>query len=172
MNTPSSSFGPRLLAGVSTVALVAGVGLFAASRPAHSTGGPVPVAVTNAVQDRDSPARQPVEASIAILEDSVASANNLVYTVPAGKRLVVQSMTLISNAGSYAGIVDNVDSVGNVVSHASLTTGVNTGVFPTTTQPMNLHVEPGGKVVIGVDESGDFKVNALVSLSGYLVDVP
>ena len=51
---------PRYFAAVSLLALLAAVGLFA-SRPAHTAGGPVPVTVSNTVQNRDTegPARQP-----------------------------------------------------------------------------------------------------------------
>lgn len=59
------TLGPRLLAGLGTLTLLAGIGLLA-SRPAHTTGGPVPVTVTNPVQNRDSPARQPVDTFITI----------------------------------------------------------------------------------------------------------
>ena len=178
MTTPPFSFAPRLLAGLSAAAFVAGVGLFAASRPAHSTGGPVPVAVTNTVtnQDRDSPARQPVEVSTLIFSPSASSMGSLVYAVPAGKRLVVESMSLVGGGGggvSYNCFVRNEVSPPNFISFATLSTGLVTTDIATATQPMHLSVEPGGKIMVDIytrGVAGGF--NAFVSLSGYLVDVP
>ena len=100
MNSPlSSPLGSRLLAGVGTLMLLAAVGLFA-SRPAHTAGGPVPVNVANAVQDRDSPARQPFQArlEIRIENGNTRGTHDGDYTlqgvtVPAGKRLIVQTLT-------------------------------------------------------------------------------
>ena len=69
---------PRLLAGIGLLALLAAIGLVT-SRPAHSGGGPVPVTVVNAVQERDSPARQPVEKFIQISSVNDSSTKNLLY---------------------------------------------------------------------------------------------
>ena len=173
------TFGPRLMAGVGTLALLAAVGLFA-SRPARSVGGPVPVNVANTVtnQDRDSPARQPVEVNI----QTEAPFGNVVYTVPAGKRLVVHSMTLFTDTpgdtGGYTGLVYTTQSsaqgsaAGKPVSYASLTAGPGTGAVSAVTQPMSLHVEPGGQVGINVLTLSGGPIHVTVSLSGYLVDVP
>ena len=46
----SYTFGSRLLAGVGVVALLSGIGL-GFSRPAHTAGGPIPVAVAKAAAD-------------------------------------------------------------------------------------------------------------------------
>lgn len=92
MNT-SRSFAPRLLAGLGTLALVAGVGLFASSRPAHTAGGPVPVSVANtplATTAADNLALQSVTITNELSNATPGGkASSTFYTVPTGKRLVV-----------------------------------------------------------------------------------
>ena len=173
MNASSNLFAPRLLAGFGTAALVAGVGLFASSRPARSVGGPIPVTVSNAPLGVTSTEGQPVE--VYVNTNTSPPSSNLVYTVPAGKRLVVESMSLIVGGGSnisYTGVVRVVDSTGNLVSLASLSTGTVTADVATATQPMHLHVVPGGKVYTDVYVRGNSLVSGYISLSGYLIDAP
>ena len=166
---------PRLLAGIGLLALLAAIGLIA-SRPARTAGGPVPVSVTNAVVDRDSPTRQPVAVTTLIHSPDASTSNNPVYDVPAGKRLVVESMSLIGGGGngvSYSCLVRNVASPPTSTSFATLSTGVVTADVATVTQPMRLHAEPGSKIVVDIytrGVTGGFDAN--ISLSGYLVDVP
>ena len=68
--------------------MLAAVGLFA-SRPAHTAGGPIPVTVSNTVQnhDIDNPALQPFQVTLA---PSGANPSTDSYTVPAGKRFVIE----------------------------------------------------------------------------------
>ena len=176
MTTPlaslSSSLGPRLLAGVGLLALLGGIGL-ASSRPAHTAGGPVPVTVANSPLGVTSTEGQPVE--VYVFANPSPSSSNLVYTVPAGKELVVESMSLVVGGGSnvsYTGVVRTLDSTGGLVSFASLSTGVVTADVATATQPMHLHVGPGGKVYTDVYARGSTTVSGYVSLSGYLIDAP
>ena len=94
-----SSFAPRLLAGFGTAALVAAVGFFASSRPAHTAGGPIPVTVANIVQNRDADNfdKQPFvkQMTLTTLGGDSATAS---FTVPAGKRLVVETVTAYRSA--------------------------------------------------------------------------
>ena len=171
--TLSKDFAPRLLAGFGTAALVAGVGLFASSRPAHTAGGPIPVTVSNAPLGVTSTEGQPVE--VYVDANTSPSSSNLVYTVPAGKRLVVESMSLVVGGGSnvsYAGVITTQDSAGDTLSFASLSTGVVTADVATATQPMHLHVPPGGIVFTTVYARGSSFVSGYISLSGYLIDAP
>ena len=170
---PSSSFAPRLLAGLSAAAFVAGVGLFAASRPAHSTGGPVPVAVTNAVQDRDSPARQPFQQQALLsFSGGFLSPSYNFGTVPAGKRLVIESLT--ANDTSFSSDTNSFDvllSCSTGLLGMSLTPGPDS--FPIKTQTGRLTVEAGDSLLLNI--AGNRVVSAsrvLVSVSGYYVDVP
>ena len=98
----------RLFAGVGLAALLGAFGLLS-SRPAHTAGGPIPVSVANTVQTQDGDGRQPVEGQITISSATNAAYGNLVYTVPTGKRLIVESMTLIptgfDRANGYTALV-------------------------------------------------------------------
>ena len=171
-------FLPRLLAGVGTLTLLAAIGLFA-SRPARTAGGPIPVTVANAPLGVTATEGQPVEGYVAITDPiHTDSRFNLVYTVPAGKQLIVESMSLfcdrLDNTDSYSGLVFNVDStpIPTLVSYATLSAEPGTSTLTATTQPMRLHVGPGGKVAVSVFKTGTVGINAVVSLSGHLVDVP
>jgi hypothetical protein len=176
MNT-LHTYAPRLLAGFGTAALVIGVGLFASSRPAHTAGGPIPVSIANLPLPTTGPALQPVDVYIHAYSTTNQSYGNLVYTVPAGKRLVVESMTLIQlsladNTISYTGFVLNEAPNGTVVSVASLSAPANIGAMASVTQPMHFHVGPGGAVEVNVFRPDTGSINVYVSLAGYLVDVP
>ena len=167
---------PRLLAGFGTLTLLAAIGLVT-SRPAHSGGGPVPVTVVNAVQERDSPARQPVEKFIQISSVNDSSTKNLLYTIPAGKQLVVESMTFfcgnVGDTNHYVALVRNQDSASTLLSFATLAIGPSTSPFPTVTQPIHFHAGPGSTISVDVASSGNNGISSIaVSLSGYLVDVP
>lgn len=102
-------FAPRLLAAFSTAALVAAVGLFASSRPAHTAGGPIPVTVANVpLAVSVSPVQQPFAARISINIANGATGGddngNLTGTqtipIPTGKRLVVQMLSTYRSSGS------------------------------------------------------------------------
>ena len=81
------SLGSRLLAGTGLLALLGGVSL-AASRPARSVGGPVPVSVTNAplsTTATDNPAKQGIQfqAEVVIPKGGLGGLKTM-YTVLAG----------------------------------------------------------------------------------------
>ncbi len=163
---------PRLLAGFGTLTLLAGIGLFA-SRPAHTAGGPVPVFVANTVQNRDvdNSARQPFHTE-SIIGFNGSSANQVLTQVPAGKRLVIESLTAEYNnspVNSYSIILEG-DTASGVVG-LSLTPG--TDPYPIKTQPVRLTAEAGEHVNIFVDSNAVQDLgNVIVSASGYYVNVP
>ena len=175
LSSRSSSLGARLLAGVGTLTLLAAIGLFA-SRPARTAGGPVPVTVANAPLAVVTTGGTPVEGFINVATSSSSSSfDNLVYTVPAGKQLIVESMTLfpqsISPAPGYSALVMNTDGVGNTVSFSTVNAGPGTGAFSAATQPMHMHVGPGGAVLVSVFKTSG-RIDVIVSLSGHLEDAP
>ncbi len=174
-NFSTYALGPRLLAGFGTLTLLTGIGLLS-SRPGHTTGGPVPVTVTNSIQNRDSSARQPVDTFMTINGSGLGSASNLVYKVPAGKQLVVESVTfaseLLDDPNTYTCQIINKDSTATLLSLAELSIGPGTNVIPSVTQPVTLHVRPNGSVLATVYQSGSGSFTVQVSLVGYLVDVP
>jgi len=151
MSTPlaslSSSLGSRLLAGVGTLALLAAVGLFS-SRPARTAGGPVPVTVANAplaVTAADNPAKQPFQAFVPVyLPNGQNSATGPTIPVPAGKRLVIQVVS-VWRSGTLA---------------------------PGTMQAVTLYADSGTDLMINVFRNGTSGDEAdFASVTGYLVDM-
>ena len=170
---PRTTLRVRVVSGLALIGLLAGLGLFAA-RPAHTAGGPIAVNVANTAQTQDGDGRQPVEGQILVSSTDNTAYNKLVYTVPAGKRLIVESMTLtptgFDSVNGYTALVLNDNSAGTLISFASLAASAGVGATTCVTQPLRLHIEPGGKVLVNVFKSGTSPVEVYISLSGYLVD--
>ncbi len=162
-------FAPRLLAGFGTLALLASIGLFA-SRPAHTAGGPVPVAVTNAVQERDSPPRQPVEVNFLLSSTGGQDIFKTMYTVPAGKRLVVEYVTarsfIPSDGNSYSLSFQGGEG------RAFFSVLPDGSPFSSGTQKTLVYVEAGNPFFVSINSNGVNFTNIDVAFSGYLVDVP
>lgn len=165
----SYTLAPRLLSGVGLLALLAGISLFT-SRPAHTAGGPVPVAVTNAVQERDSPPRQPVQVNFVLSSTGGQDIFKTLYTVPPGKRLVVECFTarsFIPNDGnSYSLSFQGGDG------RAFFSVLPDGSPFSSGTQKTLLFVEANNPVFVSINSNGVNFTNIDVSFSGYLVDVP
>lgn len=146
--------------------LVAGSLVAFACFPARGAGAPVPVTL----------AGQPVETFVDVISPTKNSFGNLLYTVPAGKQLLVQSMTLIGNpldaTIAYTAFVRVANAGGTLVTVASLTAPANTGAIAATTQPMQLHVPAGASVSFNLFRSTTGTIDAFVSLSGLLTDAP
>ena len=161
---------PRLLAGFGTLTLLAGIGLFA-SRPAHSVGGPVPVTVTNtplAVSSLDNPARQPVE-----LQPLLSSVGKLstFYTVPAGKRLVIEYVNVVSNRP------DDPNRYSFILVHNNLFTNFSLvpdgSPYVGSSQKVTLYADAGSQVTGFFQYTGsNASPNIYCTISGHLVDVP
>ena len=170
MNT-LHSFAPRLLAGFGTLALVAGVGLFASSRPAHTAGGPIPVTVANVplvTTAADNPAKQPVE-----LQNVLNSAGTfqVFYTVPAGKRLVIEYVNVVSN------VLNDPNRYSLIIIHNNVYT--NFSVVPdgspyvASSHKVLLYADAGSQVSGFFQYSGsNSNPNIYDTITGYLVDAP
>ena len=175
LSSRSSSLGARLLAGVGTLTLLAAIGLFA-SRPARTAGGPIPVTVANTPLAVVTTGGTPVEGYVTVSDPSATSFSNLVYTVPAGKYLVVEGITLlptlIGTTAGYTGVILHEDAVGNILSLSTLSAGPGVGAVSGTTQPIRIHAGPGDKILANVFKTGAGGISAYVSLSGFLVDAP
>ena len=162
----------RVVSGLTLLTLLAGIGLFA-SRPAHTTGGPVPVAVTNTVQNRDldNSTRQPFQIESIVSFTGPFMSKHLIQ-VPAGKRLVIESLTAQYNdstVNSYSIFLQG--DTGTEIAGLSLTPG--TDPSPIKTQPVRLTAEPGEKVAVYIDSNdAQDNANVIVSASGYYVNVP
>ena len=183
MSTPlaslSSSLGSRLLAGVGTLALLAAVGLFS-SRPARTAGGPVPVTVANAplaVTAADNPAKQPFQAFVPVyLPNRQNSATGPTIPVPAGKRLVIQmvsvwrSGTLAPGEGVRAYVGCTVKS--SLIFYPLPFVPTDGTVAPGTMQAVTLYADSGTDLMINVFRNGTSGDEAdFASVTGYLVDM-
>ena len=160
---PSRLFltGPRLLAGFGTLTLLAGLGLLA-SRPAHTAGGPIPVSVANtplAVTSADAPYQQPFQAITAytIPNGSIFSVTLTKgvppITVPAGKRLIIQTVSVNENNPNGQNMRAYIEPVSNGVIEGyvlPLVTYSDADPFQGVTQAVTLSADPGSTIKFGV----------------------
>ena len=168
-----STYAPRLLAGFGMLALLGGIGL-ASSRPAHTAGGPVPVTVTNpslAVTDADA-ARQAVTGALSLSGPVFSSPYGTLYTVPANKRLVIETVTAISERNDLNAYTIEVDTTtGDMLDQTFFTLLPNGALYETLSQPTRLYADPGSKVQIFTQNNGHNAPFTGVSFSGHLVDL-
>ena len=171
-----SSLAPRLLAGVGLAALL-GTAALVSMRPAHSVGGPVPVAVTNAPllttpTDLAGPS-QPFQRLFQPQAPNGARVSQSIV-VPAHKRLVIEyvSASLSQYPSGVGGFVYLETRAGGQSVTYYLTDTVQS--FAKRSQSLRLYADPGTTVTVAA-ASGNFVtpgVGADVEMSGYYVDVP
>ena len=180
-----SSFAPRLLAGFGTAALVGAVGLFASSRPAHTAGGPVPVAVSNlplptTPTDEAAP-RQPFQARTEYVisnGDSFGSLSTIDgsqnITVPTGKRLVIQTVSVYRNGalnGQRVQVYIEPTVNGNFADFALPSVPDDGTGFPGATLSTMLSADPGSLLRVFLFRNGTTGREFItINVSGYLVD--
>ena len=168
-----SSLAPRLFAGFGLAALLGGIGL-ASTRPARSTGGPVPVTVTNpalAVTDAEA-ARQAVSASVILTGPVFSAPEGTLYTVPANKRLIIETVNGIGNrrdANSYTIELDTIQ--GGELRQTFFTLLPSTAPYPAFSQTLRLYADPGSQVRAFASSDGRATPFVGLSLSGHLVDL-
>ena len=174
--------GPRLLAGTGALALLAGLGL-AASRPAHTAGGPVPVSVTNTplrVTDAAAADGQPFTYQTRFGSADGDLSKFVHLSVPAGKRLVVETIGHSRLGGAASSRVQltvsfqsgTFGAAGFGVLPVDTLTG-NGDFFPGVTTPVRFRADPGTTVTLTLDRNTSKGVeDDDVTVSGYLVDVP
>ena len=160
----------RLVSGLTLLGLLAGIGLFA-SRPVHGVGGPVPVTVANsslAVTDTDA-ARQAVSGTL-ILTDAVSFGT--LYTIPADKRLVMETAGVVGNRFDTNTYTIEVDTTqGGAFRQTFLNLLPNGAPFPALTQPLRLYGDPGTQVKVFASSDGQRSNFVGVSFSGHLVNL-
>lgn len=158
-------------AGFGPAALVAVVGLFASSRPAHTAGGPIPVNIANtplATTAADSPAKQSVHVQEILSQSGTFS---IFYTVPAGKRLVIEYINLFSNVPSDPDLYTLALQTGGMITVFSLVP--NGSPYVGASQKVVLYAEDSSPVTGFFQYNGSNSAPQIyVTLSGYLVDVP
>ena len=163
---------PGLLAGFGTLTLLAGIGL-AASRPAHTAGGPIAVTVANTPLSTtafDNPAQQPFQETERLEDNGI---NTAFGTVPAKKRLVIESVAAFSNIVNDTH--DHTVSVlptGSIAGFQEIDLLANGSLFPAVTQKVLLYAEAGTTPLVFVQTSGGTAPVIYVTLTGHYVDVP
>lgn len=188
MNTSRfSRMMPRLLAGIGLAALL-GAAALVSSRPAHSVGGPVPVTETTPVTTLagDGPGKQPFAATIFVnipngaygaLDNGNVSPGTQTVAVPAGKRLVVQTISVYRSgtlaAGSGAQIFINASLNSTYTSYAVPSVIANGAPYVGVAQPMTFVADPGTEVLANAYRTGTTGAESeTVTIAGYLVNVP
>ena len=172
LSSLSSSLGSRLLAGAGTLALLGGIGLMS-SRPARTAGGPIPVSVSNTIQnhDVDNPARQPFQFTLAP-SSNVSNTATDSYTVPAGKRVVLEY---------YSAQLTEYPVGGYGYMYLITTGGGRTAYYKAvpvvaSATPMNqvtrIYADPGTTIQASVTSSSGSSCGGNMILSGYFVDLP
>lgn len=169
----------RVASGLALLGLMAAVGLFA-SRPAHTAGGPVPVTVANTplpTTAADNPAVQPFQQEISYYFDvgsrtAVLDSEGII--VPAGKRLVIQTVSEYSTSRASTGMKTfiHVKSRG-VNGQYSLPPLQNIGQpYPGAVQTITLYADPASTVSFEVLRANPTDVEyAVFEVCGYYVNI-
>jgi hypothetical protein len=157
--------------------VLAGAIVLITSRPASSTTGFSLVQVTNgignpvSVKDLNTPAQQPITFTLSP-GSGVSSDAQDSYTVPAGKRLVIEY---------YSAQLTQYPSGGYAYMYLDNTAGGNTSywkVIPpsSTTVPFNqqtrMYADTGTSVIAEVTQSSGTSCGGNLIVSGYLVNYP
>lgn len=150
--------------------------------------GITPVEITNtasvtvanttplAVRDADNPARQPFQSESSESFPAGGDTINVFFSVPAGKRLVVEQVTASIGVlpGQHALMNVMTTANGNQVVHFMKPTEqgewVGFQVF-VVSQPVRFYADAGTQVRLQVNKNSTVGIgSATVSLSGYLID--
>ncbi|SRR6266545_1290746 len=142
----------------------------------------VNVVNTPSVRDVDNPAHQPVQANMACVAQNVLGCSETIYTVPPGKRLVIEfvSMEADLTADQVAQMTMRTTVDGAEVTHRfPLTEPARVfqgeAVVAPISQQVRLYADAGTNVEMKARRNNvGAALNAFFrfSISGYLVDVP
>ena len=174
----------RLGGGLTLLALVAALGL-AASRPARTTGGPIAVAVANSplltVPVDEAAPRQPFQGSTTYVirdheyfGDPDSDDGFSEITVPAGKRLMIQTVAIRKLSNNNENIRPLIiTQVSGTFGVYPLTTIYDDGaVEPGITQAITLSGDAGTTVRFALYRTGTVGKEYLdVTVYGYLVNI-
>ena len=155
---------------------------------ANSAANPIPVVaqgtsaveITNttplAVRDADNPARQPFQGEASVAFPAGGDTINVFFTVPAGKRLVVEHVTatIAVSPGQHALMNVMTTANGNQAVHFMSPTPqgewIGFQVFGVS-QPVRFYADAGTQVRLQANKNGTTGIgSATVSLSGHLVN--
>lgn len=182
---PPSRFGlfPRLL-GVLSVLLGIGAIVLLTAHRAQSTGGPVPVQITNAplaTTGADSEAHRPFQTEVSFFQGTGGGfTNSSSFTVPAGSELVIQDVSCQAYAPSSTKALLEITTTagGTTTQHYAgfLVPSIASNYFALPLNAIHLHADPGTAVSVTVlresPPSGNIGYYSDITVSGYLVTVP
>ena len=179
-------------------ALTLFIGSFVLSvpRPTQGQGGdpvgpPKPVNVVNTptvqisnpdvapvpVRDVDNPARQPVHTNVFCIANSTLGCDETIYTVPAGKRLVIEYASMLAEipVGQVASWTISTFVGGRLERHRFPQTPPSVAFHNVNAtesgQQVRIYADPGTNVNAGgIPNSGSGPFTFIIS--GHLVDVP
>jgi hypothetical protein len=140
-------------------------GPVAVSNVLDASSNPIPVMV----RDADNPARQPFYATVSFFGTTTTIGAYPLYTVPAGKRAVVETVETLSGQG-YAATMARIffEFTPNAPEATfDFTTPSGTAV----TQPTKFYAGPGPMGVQLYSTDSNTNLNGVVSISGYLIDI-
>jgi hypothetical protein len=125
------------------------------------------------VRDIDNPALQPVQFAIVLTQSGgVPQYSGNIPPVPAGKRLVIETVSMIdNNPGTSAGLFTLIPNVGGVQCVYSLPLQYNSAMQKTTgTLAARMYVDAGGGLYMQYTvQNGAVDLNKYVWISGYYV---
>jgi hypothetical protein len=149
---------------------------------------PVYAQYSSPTRDVDNGARQPVNFSFFMfLSNGTNSAsNNTAITIPAGKRLVIETISFNGQVTSGeigylgisvtagAGTAAGATGASHVIPMVKLTTGFPSGDFIGGTRDCRIYADAGSKVPVGYNRGGSFAgdENIFVNITGYYVNLP
>jgi hypothetical protein len=140
-------------------------------RVGNPPGAPLPV------RDVDNPARQPVHTNVLCIANSMLGCDETIYTVPAGKRLVIEYASMLAEipVGQVASWTISTFVRGRLERHRFPLTlpsvAFNNVTATESGQQVRIYADPGTHVEAGgIPNSGSGPFT--FTISGHLVDVP
>lgn len=166
-------FQNHLLAAIGGVCVLTTLVLFT-SRSGHTAGGAVAVQVTNTplpTINTDNPARQPFQYTLTPGSATSSSATDS-YSVPAGKRLVIEyiSAQLTQYPASGYGYLYLITTAGGNQAYYKVVPPISSTVPQN--QSLRIYADPGTSVQASVTQSSGTSCGGNLILSGYLVNLP
>lgn len=168
-----NSFARTSIAGIVSLACLA---LFALPQTALALGS-TPVTVANPTSspvptaDVNNPAFQPIQFSL-LPHSSTSNQNAIYFQVPAGKRLVIEYFSAQAQdlSGGAAAMTLGTTAGGSFVSYIIYVNKQDTNAVQNT---VRIYADPGSSVqAFAFNASPATSCGGLISVSGYLVDIP
>jgi hypothetical protein len=140
------------------------------------------------MRDVDNGARQPVNFSfnLNVSNGTNGASNNTAVTIPAGKRLVIETISFSGqvtsgemgylgiNVMAGAGTAAGATFASHLIPMVKLTTGFPSGDYNGGTRDCRIYADAGSKVNVGYNRGGSLTGDESISVSitGYYVNLP